>query len=149
MTELGAHLQKGRFAFSSVEEAHVVSQYCREKSCPAGTFLYSKGDDSDAVYFVVAGKVVVQKRTGFGERTQVVALLSDGAPVGEGAIVGDLPRGATVVAVKDSLLLRLSSESFAKLSSEYPEIAIIILKWLMSKTCQRLQKTSDRLAHIL
>jgi len=149
MIEFSVGLQKNIFPFLAAEEARVLLEVMGEVSCAAGTVLFNKSEPADTVYFLVAGKVAVQKSTGFGDRTQVVALLDAGAPVGEGGIVGEQHRGSTVIAVKDSQLLSLSCSAFEKISSEFPGIANRLLRWLLSRVSLRLKKNSDRLAYIL
>ncbi len=80
---------------------------------------------------------------------QVIALLTNGAPVGEKGLLKSLSRGATLIAVKDSRLLSLSKESFNALIVESPDIAVKLLKWLLAKVSLRLEKNSERLTHVL
>jgi CRP-like cAMP-binding protein len=91
----------------------------------------------------------VQNKTGFGEKMQVVALLDPGAPVGEKGLLGPRPRGATLVAVKDSKLLTLSGDAFDILADKSPVLAIKLLKFLLNRVSLRLEKSSERLTHVL
>ena len=91
----------------------------------------------------------MQNKTGFGERMQVVALLDPGAPIGERGLLGHRTRGATLTVVKDSELLVLSQEEFDILVDEDPVLVIKLLKWLLSRVSLRLEKNSERLAHVL
>ncbi len=103
-------------------------------SYKAGDQVFQKGDPADCLYFLLAGRVAVQSKTGFGDRTQVVALLDPGAPVGEKGLLGGRTRGATIVAVKDSDLFSLSQESFARLVEE--------ATWLGNKVAQMVARSS-------
>ena len=116
---------------------------------PAGTEIFKKGDPADCLYLLTAGRVAVQNKTGFGERRQVIALLDPGAPVGEKGLLGSGVRGATVTAVQDSELLILDHESFAKLAGDHPVLAIKVLQWLLHRVSLRLEKSSERLVHVL
>jgi CRP/FNR family transcriptional regulator, cyclic AMP receptor protein len=111
--------------------------------------LFDVGQEADGMYFVISGKVAVQKETGFGTRTQVVALLDRGAPVGEAGLLDGSLRGASVVAVEDTSLLYLTKRSFDKLCAEQHELGLIFFRWLLSRVSLRLKGSTERLAHIL
>ena len=114
-----------------------------------GEMLFRAGDSADGVFFLEKGRLAVLKETGFNERTQVVALLDPGASAGEGGALGGAFRTATVLAVEESVLYCLDSRSLAALGEQDPEILISILKRLLYTSNVRLQKSSERLAHIL
>ena len=111
--------------------------------------LFDVGQEADGMYFVISGKMAVQKETGFGTRKQVVALLDRGAPVGEAGLLSDTFRGASVVAVEDTSLLYLPKKSFDKLCVEQTELGLIFFRWLLSRVSLRLKGSTERLAHIL
>jgi CRP-like cAMP-binding protein len=101
------------------------------------------------LYFVVEGQLAVQKRTGFGDRTQVVALLDPGAPVGERALLRDNVHCSKLVAVKKTILLSLSREKFAQFKKVHSPLAMNLLEWLLNSSSLRLRKSSDRLSQVL
>jgi CRP/FNR family transcriptional regulator, cyclic AMP receptor protein len=149
MVEYTVELQEGCFNFLEKSEAGILLNNLKRISFAAGTQVFQKGDPADCLYFLQNGQVAVQNKTGFGERMQVVALLDPGAPVGEKGLLGRRVRGATLTAVKDTELLVLSHESFELLVDEEPALAIKLLKWLLNRVSLRLEKNSERLAHVL
>jgi CRP-like cAMP-binding protein len=149
MVAYNTHLKESCFSFLQEDEAQILLDLMDERICNAGSHLFMRGDSADCLYLVVSGKIAVQKRTGFGKRTQVVALLGPGAPVGESGLLEKKVRGSTLLAVQDSKLLVLQKASFLKLSSENNDLAIKTLKWLLERVVMRLQKNSERLAHVL
>lgn len=149
MVEYSVELQERCLAFLEQWEAETLLAAMEIVSYAAGTQIFKKGDPADCLYFLQAGQVAVQNRTGFGERTQVVALLDPGAPVGEKGLLDDRSRGATLMAVKDSKLLSLSHIAFDRLSVETPDLAIKLLKWLLNRVSLRLEKNSERLTRVL
>ncbi len=149
MIEYSAALQECCFKFLEKAETETLLTVMDKVSFRAGTELFEKGDPAECLYFLVSGRVAVQNKTGFGERTQVIALLDPGAPVGEKGLLGGSSRGATLNAVKDSELLALSHESFEKLVGDDPALAIKLLKWLLKRVSLRLEKNSERLVHVL
>jgi CRP-like cAMP-binding protein len=149
MIEYSAELHKSCFTFLEKAETETLLRVMSRVSYKAGDQVFQKGDPADCLYFLQAGRVAVQSKTGFGDRTQVVALLDPGAPVGEKGLLGGRNRGATVVAVIDSDFFLLSREAFAMLVEEEPGLAIKLLKWLLDRVSLRLEKNSERLVHVL
>jgi CRP/FNR family transcriptional regulator len=115
----------------------------------SGDTLFTHGDDADGIYFVVAGRLAVEKDTGFALRKQVVALLGKGAPVGEAGLLPESSRGTTIVAVDDSTLLYLTKNSFDQLCTERPDFGVTFFRWLLGRVSLRLKSSTERLAHIL
>lgn len=111
--------------------------------------LFDVGQEAEGLYFVISGKMAVQKETGFGARKQVVALLDRGAPVGEAGLLGGGLRGASVVAVEDTSLLYLSRKAFDEICEELPELGLVFFRWLLGLVSLRLKRSTERLAHIL
>lgn len=83
---------------------------------PAGEALVRIGEPSDAVYFVVTGRLVIEDPNGGPPRQR----LGRGDIVGEMGILAGASRNATVRADRDSLLAKLSKDSFERLAIEHP-----------------------------
>lgn len=149
MTGPGDTIPVTAFHFLSSEESAGLLPLMKEVVLQKGEFLFRAGDVAEGVFFLEKGRLAVMKETGFNNRTQVVALLEPGASVGEGGALGDSSRSATVVAIEDSLLFFLSREILTALAEKDHQVLIRILKRLLYTTSLRLQKSSERLAHIL
>lgn len=149
MVEYSAELQRICLPFLEEREARILLHEMSTVELRTGTDLCLLDDPADCLYLLVTGRIAVRKRTGFGHRLQVVALLGPGAPIGEAGLLNDQTRGATLTAVADSHLLMLSRQVFAKISATDPALALKFLQWLMERVSLRLKKSSERLAHIL
>jgi NTE family protein len=86
----------------------------------AGENLFAEGDPGDALYCIVSGSLGVYVAGQAGE-LQLKALIRPGETVGEMALISGEPRSATVTAIRDSSLLRLSQARFNRLLRERPE----------------------------
>lgn len=135
--------------FLPTEDVTRLFQVLEPLSLKDSDVLFDSGDKADGIYFVVSGQVAVQKETGFGARKQVVALLDKCAPVGEGGLLSGALRGATVVAVRDCIFLHLSRNSFEQLCEERAEFGLNFFRWLLKRVSLRLERSTERLAHIL
>ena len=108
-----------------------------------GQFLFKEGEPGDAAYIVLKGKVSVFIQTEKG--SVEIAQLKRGDVVGEISILCDVPRTASVKAVESVQTLKVTKDTFIHLLTEFPEIAIEIMRELAS----RLNKTNIQLREAL
>ena len=104
-----------------------------------GNFLFKEGEQGDAAYIILKGKVSVFIETDKGPVE--VAELKRGDVVGEISILCDVPRTASVKAIESVQTLKVTKDTFIHLLTEFPEIAIEIMRDLAS----RLNKTNIQL----
>lgn len=121
----------------------------QERTLAKGEILFAEGDSANCIYFVSDGRFAVRKAIGIGERTQAVALLNYGTIIGEGALISEKSRGATVLAVEDSKVIELTKEALAEIEQKVPDQYISFVKKILAITTLRLQKSSERLALVL
>jgi len=95
------------------------------------TQIVKQGDPDDGMYLVLDGELRV--RLMIGGKETILATLGPGECFGEIALFDQGPRSADVMANKDSILLKISSEAFDKLLREAPELSAPIL-FAISKT---------------
>jgi len=86
--------------------------------------IFAEGESGDALYLVLDGKVRVHRED------RVIAELGDRECFGEMALLDAAPRSATVTALQESNLLKISREDFQEIMLEKPEIATGIIKVL-------------------
>ena len=101
-----------------------------------GERLCSQGEPGDSAFIILSGDADVVVATENGD--QVVAKVGANDIVGEIAILCDVPRTATLVAVSDMDVLTISKDNFLKLLKEFPEMALEVMRVL----AQRLEKTT-------
>ena len=77
-----------------------------------GEVLMRQGDAADGLYLVGSGRLQVLLTTGDGKEV-VLNEVGRGELVGEMALLTDKPRSATIVALRDSHVLFLSTDAFA------------------------------------
>ena len=105
---------------------------------PRGYVLCYQGEPSDSFYIVISGRLQVLIRSGAGESRQV-GEVSQGESVGEMGVFTGVPRSATIIASRDSELVRFSKADFEEFTTHYPQL----LKHLTRLLIQRLQR-NDR-----
>ena len=112
--------------FFGLEETSLVEEIVDEITwitMRPGEVLFEQGDEADAAYLVVAGRLRVRSADDHGELVLDVEL-GRGEIVGELGIIHAAPRSATVRVVRDTTLARLSRESFTRLNERHPALAL-------------------------
>ena len=92
-----------------------------------GAILFAQGDPGDGVYVLIRGRLRVTT-TDLGGAEIVLAILEPGTCVGEMAMLTGQPRTATVCALDDAELLRLSKAGFDWLALRHPEAMAEIVR---------------------
>lgn len=99
-----------------------------EKTILAGDeILFNQGDEGDSLYIVRYGCLHAVKSEADGTQ-RLLGTIKTGHVLGEIACLIDEKRTATVYAVRDSVLLKLSREAFNALHQQYPEIIMGITR---------------------
>ena len=109
----------------------------------SGKRLMQQGDPADAAYLIIDGHAEVILETPAGP--VIVATLGANDFVGEMAILGDVPRNATVRAKDRLVALRISKEPFMRMVREFPTMAVSI----MQELAQRVDLTNKQLSTAL
>lgn len=109
-------------------------------SLPGGQRLFAVGNEGDALYVVSSGRLGVFP--GASERSgELIAEIGPGETIGEMALVTNETRSATVTALRDTELFRLSRDAFRRVSKAHPEIFASIASIL----AERLRRTTQRI----
>jgi signal transduction histidine kinase len=110
----------------SPADRNALVELARLEKHPHRSMIFREGEPGEALYIVCTGQVAVVKDVGHGWPT-VLAYRGPGEIVGEMGVVGNRPRFASVVAIEDSILLRLEAADFQALVTRHPGISRAIL----------------------
>lgn len=99
----------------------------------ADEVLITQGEISDCMYVLLSGRLLV-KSDG-----KVIAQIGRGQTVGEMGVITDDPRSATVVAMRESLLLKLEKSSFTDLWMRHPTLLFEVTKIITKRLRKSLQ----------
>jgi HlyB family type I secretion system ABC transporter len=91
---------------------------------PKGRLIFREGDDSGPMYVIKEGRLRAFRET--NGKVQNLSYLRAGDFFGERSVMEGSPRAASVEALTDTELLRLSEEMLGSLRNEYPEFQRII-----------------------
>jgi CRP-like cAMP-binding protein len=106
--------------------------------------IFRQGQSADSMFLILEGEVRVHIKQKSGELLYL-RLLHAGDAFGEIALLTQSVRSASVEAVKESLLLKISADSFHKLLADEPELAVKFLYRLACTLGRQLADVTTRL----
>ena len=109
-----------------------------------GDSLFKQGDDGDALYVIMEGEADVLIDTPGGQIT--VATMGKNDFVGDIAVLCDVPRTATVTATSKLTTMRVTKDLFFQLVSQFPQIAIEIMRELARRLNVTTRKLQDEVS---
>ena len=101
----------------------------------SGATLLRQGDVSDDVYFVLSGRLHAFSETESGAR-KILSEIGRGESIGELALFTGEPRSATIVAVRDSLLIKVTRAMIEHAILQDPAIEMTMM-WLVIRRFRR------------
>jgi CRP-like cAMP-binding protein len=107
------------------------------------TQIVKQGDPDDGMYLVLDGELRV--RLMINGKETILATLGPGECFGEIALFDQGPRSADVIANKDSILLKITSEAFDKLRRDAPELSAPILFSISKTLAARIRADNKRI----
>jgi lysophospholipid hydrolase len=105
----------------------------------SGEVIMREGEVDDDMFIVVSGRLRVAT-TGPNGAEVMIAELGVGETVGEMAVISGEPRSATVYAIRDSQLARLSTARFEQLLEQHPKATF---RMVTSRLVARLRDRSN------
>jgi predicted acylesterase/phospholipase RssA/CRP-like cAMP-binding protein len=134
-TQLLLALRRGTlFASLSAEAMAALQAQLTPLTLMSGEVLFKEGDPSDSLYIVISGRLRVVSRAVEDQSEHIVADLGHGEIVGEMGMVCDEPRSATVVAIRDTNLARLTEDGLNQLAASCAKpIYLAIIRQLASR----------------
>jgi len=116
-----------------------LQQHLQWVELAAGEVLMEQGDPGDSAYLCVSGRLRVYVR-GEDNTQRMVREMSRGEVTGEMSLYTGEPRSATVVAVRNSVLVKLGKRHFDGLLAINPQISITFTRQII----RRLQTEHQR-----
>lgn len=116
--------------FSEISASHreLLASSSEVLTFGSGQILFRQGEVGNAAYVIIKGEAEVVTEGTEGEIS--IATIGQYQFIGEIAILIDVPRTATVVATGELSALVISKEMFYRLVTDYPVIAIEIMREL-------------------
>jgi len=128
-------LLKSLDVFAEVPEQYLIpiASLLEEVVLPTGTDLFLEGDEGDAMYIILEGKIRIHAQG------NTFAVLEDKAHFGELSLLDSDTRSANATSIENTRLFRLRQGPFFEVLSEHFSIAHGIIRTL----CQRLRRQNE------
>jgi CRP-like cAMP-binding protein len=140
-----ANFLKGVSLFQDLDESALVNLAALlvSRKIPAGTVIFRELDDSDALYLVESGRIIISKHVK-GDVDIILTRFQQGDFFGEMGLFDTAPRSATAHAESDAMLWRLDRKAFQHILTDYPEMAARICYRLVNVFIARLRLTNEQ-----
>ena len=113
-----------------------------------GQVMIREGDVGDWMLLILSGTVDITKKSEQDE-TSRLAVVKQGAAVGEMSMLDAAPRYASCTAIDEVQAGVLTRATIAKLIQEHPKVAAKLLVKLTQLLAQRLRNTGNQLVRVL
>jgi CRP-like cAMP-binding protein len=112
-----------------------------ERECADGQTIFAEGDPGDAMFFISAGTVRIEKRTGADATVaKTLAVLEAGNYFGEMSLFDQKPRSASAVAAGSTRLLRFSQTAFDALPKQGSQAGMSVLFAMIRTSGERIRR---------
>lgn len=120
-----------------------VGSYCVTRNYGKGAHILTEQDQSTDVLFILEGTARITSTTPSGKEV-IYDELGAGDITGEFSAVDGLPRSASVGALTDCLVARMSSANFIKVMNTTPSVATKLVELLVVK----IRRLSERVFEV-
>ena len=141
-------LQSVLSEFFGINDPGAISGIARDLSFVAlvpGQVLFDKGDYSEAIYFVLSGRLraIIERQD---QSSDILGEIARGETVGELGLLTGEPRGATVLAVRETLVARMSRPVFESVLSGHPRVAVATMRTVVERfrRAERARRAPER-----
>lgn len=97
-----------------------------------GTILFKQGDPADGMYMVISGRLAAFQKDEQGKSIKLGEIIR-GETAGEMALYTGGLRSADVMAIRSSVLVKISLEHFEKLLIEHPKLSLNITRLIIKR----------------
>ena len=127
------------FSDFSPAELKYVAEAATEKTFSDGQRLVRQGEPGDEMYIIVGGEVRVLVKAQDGQ-THDYGTRQPGEHVGEMALINDVERSATLVAVGDVRTLCLSRQQFEEIIRTRPQAGLAVMRVLSTRLIEAMSE---------
>lgn len=128
----------------TAKEQKAVRAKGKEIALKAGEKLFSQGDEANAFYIVLSGTMGIFVDQEEAQK-RLVALINKNETLGELSILAGEARSASVVALRDSQLLKIGRSEFDELIKKHPAISVPMSRILAERLREATANRSLRL----
>jgi NTE family protein len=129
--ELLRTILKGHFSSDDAELIEAIQSETEFIDLQSGGVLFRQGDRSDDVYFLLSGRLRAYIED--GERRTTLGEIGRGETVGELALFTGEPRSASIIALRDSALVKVTRQLVERALARSPQIALQMTRTIIER----------------
>ena len=133
------------FTNLSDDEIDILVKHAKIRSLDEDEALFHEGDNGDFFAIVIEGRIEITKHTE-NDTPVAIASLTNGATLGEMALIDHETRSASAIAIEPSTVFVLSRQSFDKLVEQSPRCGVKLIQKIATILCSNIRRTSNLLA---
>lgn len=130
------------FSNLSAETLNELAAQAKRVTLRGGETLFEQDDPSDALYILYWGRLAAWRRNADGER-RTLGHIAPGGYVGETGLLLEQPRTASVIALRDSELLRWSKTGFEQLMAQYPRSMLRLAREALARYAETVNRPAQ------
>ena len=130
------------FQGMTINRLKALASICDEEFIPKGKTIFEEGDPGGVLYIVVNGRVAIERRGDHKGAVVRLATMEAYSSFGEMSLFNNYPRSASVLALEDTLVLKLNDKQLGTLMRQYPDMALELIKVLS----MRMRETNEQFA---
>jgi NTE family protein len=129
--ELLRTILKGHFSSDDVDLIEAIQSEAEFTDLQSGEVLFRQRDRSDDVYFLLSGRLRAYVED--GERRTMLGEIGRGETVGELALFTGEPRSASIIALRDSALVKVTRQLVERALARSPQIALQMTRTIIER----------------
>lgn len=133
------------FTNLSGDEVDILVKHAKIRSLDEDEALFRQGDNGDFLAIVIEGRIEIARLTD-NDTPVAIASLTNGATLGEMALIDHQARSASAIATEPSTVFVLSKHSFDRLIEQSPRCGVKLLQKIAMILCSNIRRTSSLFA---
>lgn len=140
-------LQVELFKGLDPESLSLIIPKLKKRTYKKGEILFWQNNPREEVVFILSGKVVLFRKTPFGEES-IISLFEKYDFLGEGAIIDDSPHSTSGRAEAQTTVYCISKEDFTEILKENGHIAMKVYSYIAKAISRRMRQANSRVLSI-
>lgn len=126
----------------------ILSQYSEKLTYQPGQYLIHQGDDSHAFYLIESGQLATFLELPNGEKIRL-SVIREGAIVGELGFYLNLPRSASVVVEKTTLVYEITEQALKNMWLHHPDQVSLFQNYLIRILAERVNSANKTIQSLI
>ena len=133
----------------SEDETTTLLRICKQHVLRPGEVLVEQAATTRSLYILERGEVAVVYEDPLTGRHIELAILGEGAVIGEMALIDSAPRSASIIARTPTVVQELPAKQFHRLMAENDPAPYSLIRGINLVLCERLRRVNGNIAQVM